>query len=107
MARIVSGCFRIQVEFAIATEHGSSVGVFFDVIHELPEIDVPGLDVIALQIDASLNEHTAANLTADIALQNDVALKICLRMQHTAFIQTSGVSLPPNLKMPAIIILFN
>ncbi len=28
-------------------------------------------------------------------------------MKHAAFIQTSGVSLPPNLKMPAIIILFN
>ena len=69
MARIVSGCFRIQVEFAIATEHGSSVGVFFDVIHELPEIDVPGLDVIALQIDAALDEHAAAarNRTADVA----------------------------------------
>jgi len=67
LARIVSGCFRIQVEFAIATEHGSSVGVFFDVIHELTEIDVPGLDVITLQIDAALDEHTAADLTADVA----------------------------------------
>jgi len=58
----------VQIETARPTEHCRGICVLFDVIHELPEIDIPGPDLVASEIQSALKQaaRTAAHHRSDV-----------------------------------------